>query len=1205
MSPSRLPLMDTPDNNATSSPAPDSARRRSGRVVRAPQKFSPDLPSAQNEHASSKRKRGPDRGEEDAENESPAEDGEDDDELSDPEDDDDHVDDEPAPRSKKSKSKQRPRPKKPAVKRARVNGSAPAEPASASHAPAVKLPNRPKKTVRVAIVNSDRDGLYAEVFGSGNSSDDVAAHWFQSYQQDDAKALTDVINCVLLAAGCDQQLTEDDIRDPDNSANRLSELEDAYQQTNISDYPLISRAKSSRNFRDLLVGFFDSLVSLLHQTEVLYSDEDLLDNIQRWVGIMSSSALRPFRHTATTVGLAILTGLIEVTKQLDDRITKSNQSLQAESNRRGKNKNLVENTKKALDVANRSREFTDTKVKDFFDIVFVHRYRDIDPKIRAECIEALGTWVCTLPTVYMSPEYLRYLGWLLSDVSVSTRLEVLKQLARVLKRDAEKLAHFIDRFRPRLVEMATRDSDINVRVAAIGVVDILRASGMLEPEEVDSVSKLLFDTEVRIRKAVAGFFSALVEELIENKVDEIGGSDALEEVFGEEDEDEYDSLRKDWINIKALAENLAVYDAQLDEEQEEIRHGLDVAADVINATVPDSRIALATQVLYERIPQVNNWQIIAGYLLFDHSTSSKSRHSLKTNSIEAATKKAVAPEPREEAILLDVLSAAVKESLSPSTEHDKHRKKAGKPDSDAQDDAGLKLAALIPLLLNKFGSDPAMAATVLRLEHFLDLEVFQQLRQNSATYEKLLDEVTTQFNRHVDQALLNEATRAFIHARQYEELEELTDNKLAVLWDNSVNSLRSIDKICELSARGNLDRTALAELSNTLMKISKLVTISDCIDVLGTPGTSIDSDQPAIKILVGIVHRGLLKEPNEDLDDPEDEIVGFAIKASQFYFMWQIRRLQSIIDSGADIPDAVADELAVLRKDLVTNLIQTFSSRGFNDDLRLLAVGAACDLSALFVFLRPIVQGPDASKYGKLRSLLEEMPTALISQEIIPIFDSAEHAYAKRAKKQLNEPADDEDPLDDEAPPEDDEDDELTERERFAAELKAEKILCELTGKLVLAILAKTIDHTGPDAGKLRKRLTRNKAKLGNNYRDVVVYLDEDHLRELRAGKKKSAAKAGKGKEAAKRPALSAELVIEDGDDDEGDEEAPPPAEDPFEEAEPEEGTVEDLRRRELLEDPVEDEDEAEENGDGGEPKKPGAGDGREHDDDDDDVIGD
>lgn len=879
---------------------------------------------------------------------------------------------------------------------------------------------------------------------------------------------------------------------------------------------------------------------------------------------MSSSALRPFRHTATTVALSMLTSLINVMKQLDDRITRFNQSLQTESNRRGKNKGLLDDTQRAVDSAKGNRDLLDTKVKDLFDIVFVHRYRDIDPKIRAECIEALGTWVCNLPTVYMSPEYLRYLGWLLSDVNVTTRLEVLKQLAKVLKRDAEKLAHFIDRFRPRLVEMATRDSEVSVRVAAIAVVDVLRGSGMLEPEEVDSISKLVFDSEVRVRKAVVGFFSELVQEFIDNKIDEIGGNDVLEELFGDQEEDNFDSVRKDWINIKALAENLAVYDAQLDAEQDEIRHGLDVAADVVNASIPESRISLAAQALYEKMPEISNWQAVAGYLLFDHTTSSKSRSS-KSNSTEVAVKKAVAPEPQEEAILLEVLATAVKENLAPSMEHDKNRRRHHRLDHEAQEDAGLQLAGFIPRLLNKYGSDPAMAATVLRLEHFLDLEVFQQLRQNSATYNQLLEEIATQFNRHVDQALLNEAVASFLHARQYYELEELVDGKIAGLWEDSINSLRSLDKICELSLRGNLDRLTLTSLSQTLMKISKLVTVSDCIDVLEAPGTSIDSELPPIKILVGVVARGRLTESDDELDDPEDEIVAFAIKSCLFYFMWKIQRLRKTIENDEDIPNDDLDKFVILRKDLINNLIQTFSSRGFNDDLRLYAVGIACDITQLFIFLRSYTDGPQAARYRRLCPLLEEMPAGLITLEIIPILDAAERAYAKRINKTLNDPADDDEPLDDELPPEDDEEEELTEQERFAAELKAEKILCELAAKLVMAILAKTIDHSGPDAGKLRRRLHRNKNKLGANFKDVVAYLDEDYLRELQGGKKKTAPK-GKGKEAGKKPALSTEVVIDEDEDEDED--------DPFEEVEPEEGTAEDLRRRELIDDPIEDDEE-------------------------------
>ncbi|KAK8855562.1 STAG domain-containing protein [Apiospora arundinis] len=1157
---SRAPLMESSDNNATPTSSAADSRRRSGRVVKAPRKYSPEASQA----TASKRKRDHENDDEDGENEDPdqpdAEDA-----TGDDMDEDQSADEDPERTPRKSKAK----PKKPAAKRAKVNGNAP--PAGTSNdapAPALRLASRPKKNVRVAIARRDGDGLYAEIFASGDSSDDVASNWFQRYQQNEAQALTDLMNCVLLAAGCDQHLTEDDIQDPENSANKLSELEEAYEQTSISDYPLISRAKSSKNFREQLVGFFDSLVSLIHQTDVLYTDDSLLENVQRWVGTMSSSALRPFRHTATTVGLALLTALIDVTKQLDERITKSNLSLQAESTRRSKNKNLVASTQKALDEANQNRQIIDEKVKDLFNIVFVHRYRDIDFKIRSECVEALGTWICTLPTVYMAPEYLRYLGWLLSDVAVSTRHEVLKQLGRVLKRDAEKLAHFIDRFRPRLVEMATTDADIGVRVAAIAVVDTLRSSGMLEPEEVDAICKLLFDTEVRIRKAVVPFFDALVKEFIDNKVDEVGGSDAIDDVFGDEDEENMESLRRDWINIKALAENLAVYNSQLDEEQDEIRHGLDVAADVVNANVPDTRITLATQALYEKMTEINNWQVLAGYLLFDHTTSSRSKKS-KTNSVEAAIRKAVAPTSAEEAILLEVLATAVRESLVQSGgDHDRTRRRPGRLEADAQEDSGVQLATVIPSLLNKFGSDPYVAGIILRLEHYLDLDVFQQLRQNSATYDKLLDEVTTQFSRHVDQSVLNEAATAFIHARQYEELEEVVDSKLSSLWDNSINSLRNFEKTCELSVRGNLDRAALIELANVLKKIGKLAMVADCVEILETPGSASDYSDPPIKLLVGIVHRGFLTEPDDDLDDPEDEVVAFAIKCCQFYLMWKVRRVQQTVQNEEDFDDEDIKQLVALRKDLVSNLIKTLSSRGFNDDLRLSSTGSACDCCAMFVFLRPIVEGPQSEKYRALKGLLEELPSALIPAEIIPIFDAAERAYAKRAHKGLNEPAENEDPLSDDEPPEDDEDEDLTEQERQAAELKSEKILCELTGKLVLGILAKVIDATGPHAGKLRKRLNRNKTKLGPNYREVVAFLDEDHLREVRgAGKKKSSkAKAKDGAVAAKKPAKSAEIAIDDDDDDVN----------PFEDDEPEEGSAEDLRNRELLDDPIEDDEEEE-----------------------------
>jgi cohesin complex subunit SA-1/2 len=121
------------DNNASPTPEGDAAaRRRSGRVVKAPTKFTPE-PTSQ---SASKRKRD-DQDEEDGENEAP----ESDEEMSD-EGDHESDEDHPAPRSRKKS--QTSRAKKPSSKKPKINGS---QPARAAH-PA-GLPSRPKKTVRI------------------------------------------------------------------------------------------------------------------------------------------------------------------------------------------------------------------------------------------------------------------------------------------------------------------------------------------------------------------------------------------------------------------------------------------------------------------------------------------------------------------------------------------------------------------------------------------------------------------------------------------------------------------------------------------------------------------------------------------------------------------------------------------------------------------------------------------------------------------------------------------------------------------------------------------------------------------------------------------------------------------------------------------------------------------------------------------------
>lgn len=941
-------------------------------------------------------------------------------------------------------------------------------------------------------------------------------------------------------------------------------------QKQITDYPL-SKIKESRTFRDKLVGFFESLINVLHETDALYTDEPLMENIARWVYTMSSSTLRPFRHTATTIALAMELALASVAGKLDQRITKTQQQLETERGRKGKtrNKEMITNLLSSLKEAKANRDMCGRYILDCFEVVFVHRYRDIDARIRTECVEALGSWIYVLPTVFMEPEYLRYLGWLLSDVVASTRQEVLKQLSRVFKRDAAKLGHFIDRFRPRLMEIATQDLDVSVRVAAIGVIETLGESGMLEPDEIDATGKLIFDYEPRIRKAVVKFFADVVDAAVEQKVESMGGEEAVDDMFPESEDVDETTPRKEWIQIKALAETLAIYESQLEEDDAEARHGLDMSADMISAIAPETRMSLASQALYESLKAVRQWEILTGYLLHDHTTSSNAKSRSKATAMDTAMRQHVAPTAEEELILLEVLIAAVRQNLVHISEAEKGKKKLSRSDlKETTQDVAMSLGALLPKLLNKFGAESKTAITVLRLQHLVDVPLIHAMHLHP-DFDQLLDGLCTQFTRHVDKDVVFEVSLALLHCRKCEECEEAFDLKLTGLWDNCIGSLRNLDRTHDLSKRGELGIPVLTGLSTTLMKMSNLVRLKDCIDILELEDTVTGSTDSVIKILIRTVHRGRFQQPDDELDDLEDEATSFAIKSCNFYFMWKVRSLLSAVEMQTDIASSDINKLAELRKLYQTNLIHTFSSRAINDDLRLFATGSLCDLHNTFSAIKRTLNQWSAvgatKKYVGLLALDQEIQPGLIP-ELINIFDGAERTFAKKTKKTLNEPAEDEDPIDEDQLSDDEEDEELSLGEKRAAELRAEKSLCELTAKYVLAILSGVVDQSGPHKGKLKKRLLRNATKLGKNYQETVAYFDVKKIHEAEEAKKRRAASRAKSNSKPKapaRPALSEEIVVNADDESEDEIEDPP-----------EEDTEEDLRRRELLEeDPIEDPD--------------------------------
>ena len=948
--------------------------------------------------------------------------------------------------------------------------------------------------------------------------------------------MTDLINFVIRCTGCSLSVNVHDIEDPDNALSKLSDLQDEYNAQKPTDYPLISRRKDHASFRSTVTGFFETLIQTCHASGLLYSDLAIIENIEVWVSTMSSSGNRPFRHTATVISLAIGNQLCHISSELTQTAAQTVRQKESEQKQKKPNKERIKQLETKQSDLERRRVQVRESLTSVFEAVYVHRYRDVDPKIRVECVTAMGNWIVTFPDFFFEGTYLRYLGWVLSDIFPQTRAEDIKQLIRLYKNkeNIARLRTFTERFRSRLVEMAMQDSEVGIRASTVELLGFIREAGLLEPSDIDSIGRLIFDTEPRVRKAVTSFFAKNIEDIYEASIEELGGLETLQESL-QDTEDEYGSPRLAWLKLKSIVEALQAYDAE-DEE--------DVATQPRGTFAPgsESRYASAAQTICEGVKEAKEWETIVGYLLYDFSAA------------DAPFEQRCQLNEQEQAYMLEVLIVSVKQRLLEAVEGEKDKKgkqsKARKQESTATQEAtALHLAKVIPDLLQKFGANPATTSAVLRLGHTLNLKIFQELREDSTAYASLLDDINKQFLTHADSDVLAEASSALLYARNFEDLEEVTEGKVQELWDDTINVLR-----VSMSVQTWVDD--IEDICDAVRRIAHLASIMDCTTVFQAKSRPAKQKKKAairtssaFDLLIEI-----LQEPGLDAEagDKSDDTLTSAMKALLLYYMWLSRSLQEAKEpSEIDVNSYDYSKFS-------SALITIAQGRHPSSLVRTTALCTLLDLHTLFATFR--------HKEPPLPSLIQPVDSTA-TPLILSSFIHLEKSFAKKAKKKLElSPDDDVDSAPEDLDDEDEED--VSDTHAQQETLLAEQRLCQLTGKIVLAIVARVLDTVtaDDDPQNIKNRLGRNLGRhglgLGANFKAVLEYLPHTKpAKDTRKDADKSRRKppqqqtAGAGAAGNKK---SKERVDEsdESDDDDG--------------AANEEGGDEDLRERELEEDPIE-----------------------------------
>ncbi|KAJ4290500.1 cohesin complex subunit [Kalmusia sp. IMI 367209] len=1048
-------------------------------------------------------------------------------------------------RKKSRKKKNAPTARKPPQKKPKTNGEIVGlaiRPATGAR----KKTARPRKAAvrKSALVEEDAGGLYAEIFARGTRLTDAAAQWVARFNEHEAKAVAEIVNLVIRASGCHIQIDEDDSADPDNCPHRLGEIQDEYNAEQVTEYPLISKAKGAAAFRNALHEFFVALVRTIAQTGLMYEDNQLMENIQVWICTMSSATNRPFRHTSTLVALGVTSGLCRIASDIAENTAKMMRQKETEAKKSRANKSRLTTIDQEVNELNQKLEHVKALITDWFDTVYVHRYRDVDPKVRVECCEALTEWIMIYPDKFFDGQHLRYLGWILSDTNEGTRAEVLKQLAKLYS-DKEKLAGlktFTERFRARIVEIATRDAHTNIRASAVELLDILREAGFLEPDDIDTVGKLIFDSEPKVRKAVVGFFAENVNGAYDLIIEDMGGQEALDEALAQPDDEEYENPRLEWLKMKCLAEQLLSYDEDtgLPSQIERVTpYGTELG---LVAAGIESRFSLAAQALYDAVPEIRSWEVLAGYLLYDHSQTST---DVAGDDAEAMLRRNCKLEEHEETALLDILNATVRIRLQRLAEAQKDKKKTKAQrisDQAEQEETAKKLTILIPQLLKKFGALPEAAALCLRLERELNLDVFQELRQNTAL-TALLDDINKQFLTHHSERVLGEAIGSILHALGNDELRELVDSKTQALWDDLSGTFDALRRGRDLSTRGGVEQNILAGVSSIILKMSELAKASEpaVLDQIPAPTKSRTKNQkhavlstPPISSLLQILDRGVPADDlDNEVDEAEDALVRHTMSLMLPYFLWKCRHFSTHIEAGTRIPDAELTVVTERRDACIIALMRVIESRKGADELRVEAADLLLDLYNLFRALKAmttrVAKGtkkpngrPVEEAIDDWEALCQEIDGKTVRM-LLQILTALENNLAKRLRKRLEGPEIDDDPIDDDDEPEssDDEgDDEQLQNQKQIRALLAEERLCTFGSRIVHGIQVGSLDSN--DEKTVRTRLERNKAKLTHSWKEVIGHLDIDKHAKGKSGKKahtKESAKAAKSKA----------IVVEDG----------------------------------------------------------------------------
>uniref|UniRef100_A0A7N6BQA4 Cohesin subunit SA n=1 Tax=Anabas testudineus TaxID=64144 RepID=A0A7N6BQA4_ANATE len=375
----------------------------------------------------------------------------------------------------------------------------------------------PKRVRRVNEGNQDisAENIYEAVCSGKSAMVTLVDEWLDSYKRSREAGLLVLINFIVQSCGC-KGVVSREMFDSMQNAEIISTLTKEFNEDSVN-YPLSTPGPQLKRFKSGLCEFAQVLVRS-SQNSFIY-DEYLFPSLLSLLTGLSDSQVRAFRHTSTLLAMKLMTGLVKVTVIVSVQLQTTQRQYDMENSKRMHDRasDRLEELQARVSELRENKEELSSLMNATFRGVFVHRYRDRLPEIRAACIEELGLWLKTDPEDFLNDGCLKYLGWTLHDKQSPVRLQCVRALQGLYqeKEFIGRLELFTSRFKERILSMVLdKDPDVAVEVVNLLLLIQQRTEEGLREEECSHIYPLVYASHRGLASAAGVFLYSKLKSVI-------------------------------------------------------------------------------------------------------------------------------------------------------------------------------------------------------------------------------------------------------------------------------------------------------------------------------------------------------------------------------------------------------------------------------------------------------------------------------------------------------------------------------------------------------------------------------------------------------------------------------------------------------------------------------------------------------------------